>query len=94
VASYRIEIYDIPWNANEYVYIHMSGKRVCCSTEAGTELNQACRGIQGGFSVEDTYERGEYFLFDPSDKSDRDLLSDVASAASILGLVLAVIALV
>lgn len=93
VASYRIEIYDIPWNANEYVHVHMSLRRRCCSTEPGSSLNQACRGIPVGFSFEETHSHGEYFLFDPSGSSDRDLLSDVGAGASILGLVLAAIAI-
>ncbi|WP_192918602.1 eCIS core domain-containing protein [Salinigranum salinum] len=89
-ARYRIEIYEVENNPWEWVKIHMSAKRNCCSTQANTSVNQACRGVPGGFVLEDTFVKGEAYFFDPSDESDRDILSDVGSAASILGLVVAI----
>jgi hypothetical protein len=91
VASYRIEIYDIANNPWYWVQVRMSHKRTCCSTDADLTVNQACRCIEGGFGDDgSTYENGENFFFDPRDDSDRDLLADVGSIASILGLVIAI----
>ena len=90
-ASYRIEMYEIDWNPWEWVHIHMGTVRKCCSTEPGTTLARACQGVPGGFNVDaDTFEGGEASFFDPRGTTDRDLLSDVGSAASILALVIAI----
>jgi hypothetical protein len=73
------------------VHTHV-GQTDCCSVREGTTVNQACRGVPDGFEFEETFENGELYWFDPSGDSDRDILSDVCSAASILGTVLAVAA--
>jgi RHS repeat-associated protein len=98
-ASHRIEAWEgadvSSWLWNAFlVHVQMRFTRKCCSTDAKYTVAEACQNVDP-ISVDNEYfENGEFRFLNPvKGKSDRDILADIGSGASILSLVIQLIML-